>query len=612
MGDPRALLRTDPRARSLLVGSVACSVLAAALLLAWVLLLAGAIDAVFRGGDDLAAVTPTLVAMVALLGLRAAATWLAEVLAQRAGGRLRATTRSRLAAHLFAVGPVGAHGGRTGDVASTLTDGVEALDPWVTSYLPATALAVAGPTMVLALVAVLDPWSTLVLLFTGPMLLLLLAVIGGRTGELTRRRLDELGWLSSFFLDMLRGLGTLKAFGRSEDGAEMIEDVSRRFGDTTMEVLRTAFQTSLVMEWAATAATALVAVEVSFRLIGDSLGFGTALAVLVLTPEFFVPIRRMALEYHSGQAGTAAMARIDGVLALPVAVAGATRDPGLPSPVPATVPAVAPATVPATVPAPGPVPTAARITVDLRDVTVTYPGADRPALHGLSLHLGAGQTVALVGPSGAGKTTVANLLLGFVTASAGVVEVGGAPLHGLDLADWRRQVAWVPQSPTVFAGTVADNIRLGDATAPMPRVEAAARLAGAAAFIEELPDGYDTVLGEAGLRLSGGQRQRLAIARAFLRDAPLVVLDEFTAQLDPGTEAVVLAALDRLLEGRTALVIAHRLRTILAADRVVVLEGGRVVEQGTHDGLIGAGGAYARLVADPRGLLDAADEVGSL
>ena len=536
----------------------------------WLVLLARVVDDVFLHGGSLdsGSVRDRLVAMVALLGLRAACSWVAEVLADRASGRLRSAVRAELVGHLFAVGPAGLSDERTGEVASTIGQGVEALHDYVTRFVPAAALAVVAPLLVGAAVAVLDPWTTLILLFTGPMLVLLLVVIGGRTRTLTRRRFDELGWLSSFYLDMIRGLGTLKAFGRSKEGAERIEGVSRRFGDTTMEVLRTAFQTSLVMEWAATAATALAAVEISFRMIEGGLPFGTGLAVLVLIPEFFVPFRRLAVEYHAGQSGRAADERIDELLALPAGARPAVAPPADGRPA-AGRPAPAAAAAPTRT-------TAGPPRVELCRVTYRYPGQPRPALDGVDLTIGAGETVALVGPSGAGKTTVSRLLLRFVEPDAGALLVDGVDASTIDPGTWRRRIAWVPQDPTVIAGTVADNIALGDPDASMTAVRRAAEIARATDFVEALPDGFDTVLGERGLRLSGGQRQRLAVARAALRDAPVVVLDEFTAHLDDRTEADLLEAMDDLLRDRTALVIAHRRRTAGLADRVVRLVDGTI------------------------------------
>jgi thiol reductant ABC exporter CydD subunit len=530
-----------------------CGLAALLCTLGWLVLLASVIDGVFLEGDDVASVSGRLAWMVALLVVRAGCSWAVEVLADRASGLLRTRVRADLVGHLFAVGPAGLAGERTGEVAATIGAGVEALHDYTTRFVPAAALGVLGPATVFVTVTVLDPWSSLILAFAGPMLVLLLAVIGGRTRALTRRRFDELGWLSAFYLDMVRGLGTLKAFRRSKDGAAVIGDVSRRFGDTTMEVLRTAFQTSLVMEWAATAATALVAVEVSFRLVGDHMSFGSALVVLVLVPEFFVPLRRLAVEYHAGQAGRAALERIDALEALPALappVAGSRAldagRSGAPS-------------------------------IELVDLAYRYPGAEVDALAGVDLRIASGETVALVGPSGAGKTTIARLVLRFMDPDRGAVVVDGRPLVELDPAAWRRSIAWVPQDPTIVAGSVADNIRLGDPTASMEHVRAAASAARALEFVEGLPTGFDTALGEHGLRLSGGQRQRLAIARAVLRDAPVVVLDEFTAHLDDRTETELLEAIGELLRGRTALVIAHRASTAAMCDRVVRVRDGRAL-----------------------------------
>ncbi len=429
---PRRLLAADPTARRWVVTSVACGAAAAVALVAWTLLLARVIDLVFVRGRSLGDVTPELAAMVVLLAARAGCIWMAEVAGQRASGHLRATVRATLAQHLVAVGPAGLDQERVGEVAATVGTGVDSLDAYLTAFLPAAALAVVVPALVFVTIGVLDPWSTLILVFTGPMLVLLLAVIGGRTRALTQRRFQELGWLSSFSLDMIRGLATLKAFRRAADGADTIGEVSRRYGDSTMDVLRTAFQTSLVMEWAATAATALVAVQVSFRLVSDRLSFGTALAVLVLTPEFFAPLRRLALEYHAGQAGRAAVDRIEEIRALPVLAATSSAGrAGTRSGVPARhrrrdrVP---------------------RRLLHLPGIGPARPGGDRPAGGGRR-DGGVGRAQRRGqdhrGPPGDAVHGPHRGLHHAWTASRSVTSTrpgGGA------------HVAWVPQHPAVFAG----------------------------------------------------------------------------------------------------------------------------------------------------------------
>jgi ABC-type transport system involved in cytochrome bd biosynthesis fused ATPase/permease subunit len=392
--------------------------------------------------------------------------------------------------------------------------------------------------------------------------------------------------MGAFYLDILQGLPTLKLFGRSREQAANIEAISRRFGETTLKVLATAFQSSLMMEWAATAATAMVALEVSLRLVGGSITYGPALAVLLLTPEFFLPLRQLAIKYHAGAAGKAAGERIFAILDEPAALAQAQRATAL--------------WVAATSTTAAAVPLSAGIRFE--HVTYDYPvhgeAAPRaPALRDGSFVLPEGKTTALVGASGAGKTTVANLLLQFLHPTSGRILAGGVDLAGVDPALWRRQVASVPQRPHLFSGTAAENIGLGKPGASLDEIVAAAKAAHAHEFLAALPQGYATPLGEHGARLSGGQRQRVAIARAFLKDAPLLILDEASAGLDAESEAHIADALRRLMAGRTVVVIAHRLHLATAADQVIVLEGGRVAAVGPHAALLAHDGTYRRLVA---------------
>jgi ATP-binding cassette subfamily C protein CydD len=573
------LLALEPRARPFLRAAVACGFVAGAFVVAAACVTAAVVDGVFRAGQGLADVLPLLALLVVLAAARSGLTWAAEVLAQRASSRLKGTLRGALTARLLALGPGFASGERSGELVSVLTGGLETLDVYVTSFQPARGLAVLVPLLVLIVALILDPLTALVLVVTGPMLVLFLVLIGGRARAITARRFLELRWMSAFFLDMLGGIATLKTFGRSEEQIENIEAVSRSYGDTTMEVLRTAFQTALVLEWGATVATALVAVEVSLRLMDGTLPFVRALAVLIITPEFFLPLRQLAIRFHAGAAGTAVAERMLAILEAPGAAPAGPATAG-------RAPAGPASAVPASPPE-----------IRFHDVRYAYEDGRRPALRGLDLTIGSGRTVALVGETGAGKSTVASLLLRFIDADAGSVTVDGVPLAGIDPSAWRRSIAWVPQAPHLFSGSIADNIRLARPDATMGEVEAAARDAHAAAFIEALPGGYDTQVGEGGLRLSGGQRQRLAIARAFLRDAPFVILDEATSHLDPASEDAIADAVRRLARRRTVLVISHRLRLAADADEVVVLHAGRAVDAGPAARLLARDGPYSRLVA---------------
>jgi ATP-binding cassette subfamily C protein CydD len=576
--EPR-ILALDRRARSWVHVAVTLTTLAAALLIAQAWLLSETVSRVFRSHQRLAAVTPLLGLLLILIAARAGLLWTGEVAAQRGASRIKGNLRARLMRHLFALGPSQERDERSGELAHTMVEGIEALDEYVTQYQTARLLAALVPAMVLLVVLLLDPWSALVLVFAGPMLVLLLAVIGSRTKELSERRFQELSWMSAHFLDMVQGLTTLKLFGRSKDQAETIEEISRHFGKTTMQVLRTAFQTSLVLEWASVGATAFVALQVSLRLMNGLLPFDRALFILLLTPEFFVPLRQLALKYHSGTAGKAAAQRIFALLDTP-----------LPRPIAAPRPAMV-------LPSQRAIVAPECCGLRFADVRFAYDGGRRPALRGLTLTVPDGQTVALVGASGAGKTTVARLVLRFIEPSAGAILIGGAPLSALDPAAWRSRVGWVSQHPHLFYGTVADNIRLARPGADDAAVEAAARAANALAFIQALPQGFATPINEAGTRLSGGQRQRLAIARAFLKDAPLLLLDEPTSHLDAESERLIQEALARLMRGRTTLMIAHRLEMAYGAQQIVVLEQGRAVECGSHQALLAASGRYQALVA---------------
>ena len=537
-------------------------------------LLSDVVNRVFILHQTLNDVWPFLAVMLWLAMVRAVSVWSGDVFAQKSANHLKGSLRADLTQRIFALGPAFTRAERSGELVNAAVEGVEVLDEYLTLFQPLRALAMIVPVFVALIIFLLDPPTVLILIFTGPVLVLFLALIGSRAKEITERRYLELSWMSAFFLDVLQGLATLKMFGRSREQIETIREISVHYGNTTLEVLRTAFQTALVLEWGGAVATAFVAVEISLRLMSGGISFERALAVLVITPEFFLPLRQLAIRYHAGTAGQAAADRIFAILDQPP-----------PSPRSSTSRSSVPA----------------RSDLRFDQVSFAYDGGQRPALQDFSLHIPHGQTVALVGATGAGKSTVANLLLRFIDPDRGSITVAGTPLIEIDPAVWRSQVAWVPQQPHLFYGTIADNIRLARPTATQDEVRVAATAAHAHDFIQKLPRGYDTPIGEQGARLSGGQQQRLALARAFLKDTPFLILDEATSHLDAESEALLQDALARLLRGRTALIIAHRLKLVYTADRVAVMQQGRAVETGTHATLVAKNGAYRQLVASYEG-----------
>ena len=533
---------------------------------AW--LLAHAVNAVVLKHALLAQVMPWLLPLPVIFAARFAVTHASARIAMRAATAVKQDVRSRLVRHLQALGPTYLHTRHSGELTVTAVDGVEALEPYYARYLPQMALVSLVPLALLAFVFPQDWVSGLVLLVSAPLIPLFMVLIGSRAEQLNRRQWRKLARMSAHFLDVLQGLTTLKLFNASRREAHLIARISEDYRHSTMAVLRVAFLSALVLEFFATVSIALVAVLIGFRLLRAEMGFEAGFFVLLLAPEFYLPLRTLGAHYHARMEAIGAAERIVEILDVPLPPSASARaQPRL----------------------------GHALEIRFEDVHYAYePG--REALRGADFTLAAQRVTALVGPSGAGKSTVLKVLLAFLQPQRGRVLVDGHDLNQLDPDYWLRHVAWVPQRPHLFEGSILDNIRMGDASVAFEAVRAAAREANADEFIERLPNGYDSAVGERGQNLSGGQAQRLALARAFLKNAPVVLMDEATASLDPETEALITAAIARLARARTVLVIAHRLRTVRKADAILVMDSGRVVEQGTHEVLVQGDTRYAGMV----------------
>ncbi len=574
----KKLLFQVKHARSTLALSVALGVLRAITIIAQMGLLSEIVSQVFLAHKNLAQVEPLLFLLLGTIVARAGLTWGREVTAQQGAIRIKAELRERLFAHLLQLGPSFSKGERTGELVVTVNEGIERLDAYVSRYLPQIALSVLIPLLIVAAILPLDWLSAILLLITGPVIPLLMFLVGSHAEKRIQAQWTALSRMSAHFLDVVQGLSTLKLFGRSQAEQERIARISNQFRDKTLNVLRSAFLSGAVLEFMTAMAIGVIATTLGVRLLNNGISFQSAFFILLLTPEFYRPLQELGVHHHAGMEGNAAAKRIFALLQTPLPV----------HPVKAPLASI------------HPVHPAQELTIEFTNVSYTYPGKEHPALDGVSLVLPARTSTALVGQSGAGKSTLVNLLLRFIDSNEGTIAVNGIPLTELPLELWREHIALVPQRPYLFYGTVRENIRLARPAASNNEIVEAAQLAGAMEFIDQLPRGFETPIGEQGVRLSAGQAQRLAIARAFLKDAPLLILDEPTSSLDPESERLIRHALERLVRDRTVLVIAHRYNTIAHAGQVAVLEHGRIVEAGEPGELLRGDGPYARLMAPKR------------
>ena len=543
----------------------------ATILQAW--FIARTINDVFLLGISLALVTPLLWALGAIMVTKALLAFLAENTANQLSTGIRAGLRRELIAKITRLGPAYTFGERTGELSLTLLDGVESLDAYFSQYLPQLALSASLPLTILFLVFPIDLLTGVVFLLTAPLIPFFMMMIGRYGEQLTHKQYASLSILSAHFFDVMQGITTLKVFGRSKYQTGVIRSISDQYREITMRVLQVTFLSSLALELLATLSTAIVAVEIGFRLLWGRLDFLPAFFILIIAPEFYFPLRQLGLKFHAGMTGVSAALRIFEVLDQPEPEPSNTQASSLTH-----------------------LPSKKVQSLELRDVVFEYPSRDAFRLNGITMSFKRGQMTALVGKTGAGKSSIINLILRFILPTHGVLLADGIDIATLPLAEWRSLVGYVPQTPTLFFQTIRENLLFAKPDASDEQITQACQQSGILNFIRSLPDGFDTLVGERGSRLSGGQAQRLALARAFLKDAPIILLDEPTANLDPELEADMLASLKAIAPNKIVIVIAHRPSTALAADNVFLLQEGQVAESGEIAKLANSNGPFNKFI----------------
>jgi ATP-binding cassette, subfamily C, bacterial CydD len=566
------LLRQALAARIALISTILLGMANAVLIVFQARILSQVINDIFLNTKGLRDERTALFWLLGIILTRFAVVWGGDFTAGLVAIRVKKNMREILMKHLVRLGPAYMARQHSAEITGILLDGVEALDAYFSQFLPQLVLAAGIPLTILLVVFPMDWLTGLVFILTAPLIPLFMILIGKLSQAVTRQQWVALNRMSAQFLDTIQGLVTLKTLGRSRTQAGVVAQAAERYRKTTMEVLRVTFLSALTLELIATISTAIVAVQIGLRLLHAGIHFQQAFFILLIAPDFYLPLRQLGARFHAAAAGTAAARQIFGLLA--------EQGPDQVDPSPeANDFRLSPP-----------------FTIRLRKVSFRYPDGQEDAVQDVTLALPSGKIAALIGASGAGKTTLARLLMRFLEPQDGQILVDNLSIVSIPAEAWRKQIAWVPQMPYLFNDTIEGNIRISKPDATIEEVRRAAAQARLEDWIETLPEGLQTRVGEHGARLSGGQAQRLALARAFLRDAKLVIMDEPTASLDPQDEALLIDAITRLREGRTVLMIAHRMASAASADQVLVMDGGRLIEAGAPSELRGKGGMYDRLM----------------
>ena len=571
----RAFLKTHSNhAGSLLKISIALGTFNALLMIASAYLVARSIHLVMFEHANLATITPLLWPLAALILGRGILLGFSQRISAQAALKIKTAMRHTLLDKLTLLGPSYIEQQGHGATLNTLHNGVEALHDYYANYLPSVAYSALIPLAILMVIFPTDWKAGLIFLFTAPLIPFFMILVGHKAEQLNQQRWQQLAVLGNYFFDRLQGLTQLKLFNATTRELKQIAKISDDFRHATLNVLKIAFLSSFALEFLATISVALVAVIIGFRLFFGTLDFSTGFVVLLLAPEFYLPLRQLGSHYHARLEGISAAADMLKILNEPLPA----KD--LENIQPNTQNSLN-------------LPSIEQLNID--NLNFHYPQSNE-GVNNINLTFAGTGLHAIVGQSGAGKSTLLDCLLGFHPQVISAVTVNQQQLAASHIKQWQQHIAWIPQQPTLLFNSIKANLLLAKPDATLTQLETAAEQAGALEFINQLPEGFDTQIGEQGEGLSGGQKQRIALARAFLKQAPILILDEPTAHLDSQTEQQVQAAINHYAQQHLVVVIAHRLNTIAQAKQVIVMKDGAVIEQGSFKTLIDNQGALFDLV----------------
>lgn len=530
------------------------------------------ITRVFLSNQTLQDVLIFIIIFIILAFVKSLLNWSQQFFSSKIVSFIKKSFRKKLLIKFEEIGLVELKSERTGELTNILLNGVDKLEEYFSKFLPQIFLSVFIPILILIFVFPIDWLTTIVFLVTAPIIPMFMFLIGSTAEKMNKKQWQTLSRMSAYFLDVLQGLVTLKIFNQTDEALKKINEISNLFRIKTLKVLKVAFLSALVLEITATISVAMVAVGIGLRLLNGDFNFSDALFILIIAPEFYLPFRILGATYHAGMEGTAAFERINDVLNYKSSKSNIVTDTKIDFTFTQNEPII------------------------FKNVSYTYTERETKALDNISITIEPQKVTAIVGASGSGKSTLMNILLKFLIPTNGNILIGQTNLLLIKDESWRNNLTWLPQNPHLFSKSILENIQLANQKATFQEVVEAAKRARIHDYIINLPDGYNTVVGENGAKLSGGEIQRIALARAYLRNSPLILIDEPTANLDPIVEEGIVNDMYKLFSDKTVLIIAHRLNTIINADKIIVMKNGRIEEIGNHNDLIKKNGYYRRLL----------------